>query len=97
MNTTLHALLAIAVSILPLCLLAWRDPKRLGDLHRRGDALGVPARRGLGIVALLPGIVLGVIGQWPAFLIWLGAVAAQGWLLALALSPKPSASTRATR
>ena len=93
MTTTLYALFAIIVSVLPLMLLAWRDPKRLGGLRRRSEALGPAARRGLAVVVLLPGVALGVIGQWPAFLIWLGAISAAGWLLAQMLGAEADPQT----
>ncbi|MFP5305511.1 MAG: hypothetical protein ACLGI7_06760 [Gammaproteobacteria bacterium] len=83
MSTAAYASIAVALSAAPLVRLALRDPKRLRSL--RIPAAG--ARRGpravLAALCLMPGAVLGALGQWPAFLIWLGALAAGGWLLVL--------------
>ncbi|WP_293397271.1 hypothetical protein [Nevskia sp.] len=80
--TAIAASLALIASLLPLLLIARRDPKRLRGLaathlapHGRGP------RRTLTLFVLLPGAVLIGFGDWPAFLIWLGALTASGWLL----------------
>jgi protein-S-isoprenylcysteine O-methyltransferase Ste14 len=91
MTTYAWAVIAIAVSLLPLIVLALRDPKRLRS--RRSAQRGALAneRRTLSIVVLVPGVVLGVLGEWPAFLIWLGSASAAGWLLVLWLARERTA------
>jgi hypothetical protein len=94
MTTAIWSILAIAISLSALLPLALRDPKRLRSAVRLGaapqDALGVTRRRRLGWVSVTPGLLLALAGQWPAFLIWLGAAAACGWALAQGLAPRPS-------
>lgn len=85
LSATLAALLPTAAL---LALLAWRDPKRL----RSGGAGPVrPLPRGprrlLGWLAPLPGLLLALMGLWPALLIWLGLSGSLGWALTQALAP----------
>jgi hypothetical protein len=80
MSNTLWALCALALSLLPLWRLARHDPKRLRSLRQPTSSPG-PDRKRLVVLLLLPGGVLAAIGQWPAFLIWLGSLTAGGWLL----------------
>ena len=94
MSATLTwAACAVAASALALASLALRDPKRLRAAARAGlkshGPLLLPQRRLLGAASLLPGAALASCGQWPAFLIWMGAAAAIGWALAQVLAPKP--------
>ncbi|MDM4771034.1 hypothetical protein [Solimonas sp. SE-A11] len=72
--------LASLVSLLLLLPIALRDPKRLRSLRRAAPKPGVE-RKLLGWGTLLPGVALVVMGQWPAFLVWLGVVTTVGWLL----------------
>jgi hypothetical protein len=73
--THAYAALALSISLLPLIALAARDPKRLRS--RRSARRGATAveRRVFAFASLAPGIALAAIGQWPAFLLWLGSVA----------------------
>lgn len=85
LSATLAALLPTAAL---LALLAWRDPKRL----RSGAAnqvrpLPPGPRRLLGWLAPLPGLLLALLGLWPALLIWLGLSGSLGWALTQALAP----------
>lgn len=81
--TLIWALSAVVVSAALLAPLALRDPKRLRSLRTtRRVAMGSTMRTALGYGSLLPGIATIAAGQWPAFLIWLGAVTAIGWSLA---------------
>lgn len=93
MTTLVWAACAVLASVLALAPLALRDPKRLRAARRLGSAthaaLPDTSRRVLRWAALLPGLVLGLAGQWPAFLIWLGGATAVGWALAQGLSPRP--------
>lgn len=88
---------AILASCVVLAPLAWRDPKRLRAALRLGQelrpALSRLQRRVLGWTGILPGLMLALAGQWPAFLIWLGAAAALGWALAQGLAPRPPSRT----
>jgi hypothetical protein len=86
---TVAALFAIAVSGVLLILLGARDPKRLRNSRHAapvaGTASPLPAavRHAFGWLSLAPGVVLGIIGEWWAFLIWLGAITAIGWTIAI--------------
>jgi len=86
MSTDLCSAIAIAVSLLPVLTLALRDPKRLRSRRSAQRTAAASERRVLAVLALVPGLVLATLGQWPAFLIWLGSVSAAGWLLVLWLS-----------
>jgi hypothetical protein len=90
---------AIAPSLAALVWLALRDPKRLRSM-RRHDKAATRARphpralrRLLTLVALLPGAALCIAGQWPAFLIWMGATISVGWLLVQILAPVSTRSS----
>ncbi len=93
MTTYSWATLALVVSLLPLILLALRDPKRLRSLRDRRAPSSSNARRAMTAVVLLPGLALCVIGEWPAFLIWLGGVTALGWLVVMWLARSPAAGS----
>lgn len=73
--------------------LARRDPKRLRAATRARSPVCTPLplllRRALGWACVLPGLLLILAGQWPAFLIWVGAATASGWALAQLLAPEP--------
>lgn len=89
MLTATAVTLALTASLLPLLLLAQRDPKRL-----RSQAVSASAPHGrrlrqvLASAVLLPGVVLMGLGYWPAFLIWLGGVTTGGWLLVQLLAAR---------
>lgn len=91
-TTLLWAGGALMASSCTLVLLALRDPKRLRAVAQRGLRAGVPwtpsARWFFAGATLTPGVLLMLVGQWPAFLIWFGATAAVGWALAQALAPR---------
>ncbi|AXQ29358.1 hypothetical protein D0B54_11930 [Solimonas sp. K1W22B-7] len=80
MSTYALAAIASLASLLLVLPIALRDPKRLRSLRRPVPRAGAE-RRVLGWGTLLPGLGLALAGQWPAFLIWLGAVTTLGWLL----------------
>lgn len=85
--TLIWALGAIGASAALLTPLALRDPKRLRSLRATPRvAMASTMRTVLGYGSLLPGIATIAAGQWPAFLIWLGAVTAVGWSLAQGLA-----------
>jgi hypothetical protein len=73
------SLASFALSGALLMLLGLRDPKRLRNSRTRATPLPVATRRMLAYAALIPGVVLIGIGQWWAFLIWLGATCIAGW------------------
>lgn len=89
MTTYTWAALTLAISLLPLILIALRDPKRLRSLRDKRAPSSSSTRRALTAVVVLPGLALCVIGQWPAFLIWLGSVTALGWIFVLWLARAP--------
>ncbi len=82
-------LLAALLSVIPLWLLAGRDPKRLRALRKR-DARphGRNVRLGLFVATLLPGLGLALGASAAAFLIWFGAVMVSGWLVAEVRAPR---------
>lgn len=86
MTTDACSAISIAVSLLPLLVLALRDPKRLRSRRSAQRGAATRERRALATTSLVPGVVLALMGEWPAFLIWLGSVAAVGWLLVLWLA-----------
>jgi len=73
---------ALAVSIAIIALLWHGDPKRRRTVGLRDRADGTAKRRALAAVALVPGLVLAVLGDSAAFLVWFGACAIAGWLVA---------------
>ena len=87
--TALALIPALIASLLPLLLLALRDPKRL----RAGAIARSPhtrrTRQALAAAALLPGAALIALGLWPALLIWLGAITVLGWLVVQSLAARP--------
>ena len=93
MTTTVCSLLAVMASLVLLAPLAMRDPKRLRAAIKLGGAARAPMpdaqRKMLGWASLVPGVLLALVGEWPAFLIWLGAATATGWALAQGLAPRP--------
>lgn len=81
MITPLLTLLAIAVSAVGVAHLTAVDPKRRRAF--RLDAPSKPGRTGLAWAALyIPGLVLLVMDQWAAFLMWLGGAPLVGWGIA---------------
>lgn len=86
---------AVIVSATIVLLIAYRDPKRLraaaSGRAARGrkplQALAPASRRLLAAALLLPGVLLALAGESAAFMIWLGAVTALGWVAAQLLAP----------
>ena len=90
----LPSLLSIAVSATLIALLGRRDPKRLRSQHRvlgRTSLQRMPrgVRRFLGWLVLAPGVVLIFLGEWWAFLVWLGALCVAGWMASVMLAIHP--------
>jgi hypothetical protein len=84
--THTYAALTLTLSLLPLIALALRDPKRLRSRRSARRGASRAERRVFAMASLVPGVLLAAVGQWPAFLIWLGGIAIAGWLLALSLA-----------
>lgn len=77
------------VSGVCIALLAAVDPKRRGIRSAR------PGLRRLLLVAmLLPGLALGITGRWSDFLIWIGAAAIIGWVIAALVNLRRNPSGR---
>ncbi len=56
---------------------------RANDARAASSPLPSAVRQALGWLSLAPGIALAVLGQWWAFLVWLGAITAIGWTIAI--------------
>lgn len=67
------------VSAIAIALLAKIDPKRRG---RPRQQTGL--RRALSLAIFVPGLMLGLIGRWSDFFVWIGAAALLGWAIAAA-------------
>jgi hypothetical protein len=95
----LVGVLAVLASSILLMILGASDPKRVRTLRRSkssgGLVLPTRVRRALGWLTLVPGGVLGVIGEWWAFVIWLGIIPAIGWTLAQVLARAADSSSPA--
>lgn len=79
----LPTLIAIACSAILIILLCANDPKRRRSAGL-ADALQTSAiRRSFAALACLPGVVLALMGDAAAFLMWLGACASLGWFVTL--------------
>jgi hypothetical protein len=81
MSATSLGFLATLMSTICLVVLAAFDPRRAPE---RAGAKGL--RRLATALAILPGVLLVAIGEWAAFLIWLGAIAVLGWIIAAVFS-----------
>lgn len=79
-------LVASLFSAALLVLLCIGDPKRRRSARMPGKAHGTTARRLLVIASLLPGTGYALGGDAANFLLWLGAYAVVGWLVALSFS-----------
>lgn len=77
-------MLAAAITCsLAMLLLLWRgDPKRRRVSGLRGGGQSLAIRRLLVLGTLLPGTALALHGDASAFLVWFGACAIGGWLIA---------------
>lgn len=73
---------AVAISLAIIALLWHGDPKRRRTIGLRDKVDGTVKRRSLAAIALLPGLVLALLGDSAAFLVWFGACAIAGWLVA---------------
>jgi hypothetical protein len=76
---------AILLSAALIGVLARRDPKRLRNIEVADAAfppspLSAQMRSLLGWLVFAPGVVLMVLGEWWAFLVWLGALCVLGWV-----------------
>ena len=75
-------IIAIAFS-LAMLVLQWRgDPKRRRVSGLPGAEQAAIVRRALLLATLLPGTILALRGDASAFLVWFGACAIGGWLIA---------------
>jgi len=91
------SVIAVLISAILLAILGRHDPKRLRNRSREvATGMSTPGltrgmRRLLGWLVLVPGVVLTVIDQWWAFLIWMGACCALGWVTTHLLSSAATA------
>jgi hypothetical protein len=96
-------LLAIVFSAALLILIGVRDPKRLRSARHgaRNTVAAAPLsaamRHLFGWLSLAPGVALAAIGQWWGFLIWLGAITAIGWTIAITAGYAASAAAPQSR
>lgn len=79
-------LLATGLSVPCIVGLCLGDPKRMRTSGLTGMAASVRMRIAVTLIALSPGIVLALMGDAPAFLVWLGACALAGWVTTIWLS-----------
>jgi hypothetical protein len=86
------ATLAILFSAALVWVLGQRDPKRLRNITTAAASnparLSRGLRRLLGWMTLVPGLVLMLLGQWWAFLVWLGALCVLGWITSQRLAAR---------
>jgi hypothetical protein len=80
--TNLLLLAAISTSIALIVWLWHGDSKRRRVARLPAVGASANARRFMVIAALLPGIILAILGDIAAFLIWLGSCTIGGWLVA---------------
>lgn len=73
---------AVAISLAIIALLWHGDPKRRRTIGLRDQADSTAKRRVLAAIALGPGLGLALLGDSAAFLVWFGACAIAGWLVA---------------
>lgn len=93
-DTAIAIVVSLVVSLSPLWWLARHDPKRLRSIRMHQlKPHGRSTRRFYSVIVLLPGIVLIACGDWPAFLIWMGALIASGWLLVQLLAAQATAAS----
>ena len=89
--TAIAVVISLIISFAPLVLLARHDPKRLRTIRKKILKPHVRrTRQFYGAIVFLPGVVLIAQGQWPAFLIWFGALFVSGWLLVQVLAGQSS-------
>lgn len=80
----MNDLLLVAAIATSSALIVWLwlgDPKRRRVARLPAVSAGGNFRRGVAVAALLPGVVLAVLGDSAAFLVWLGSCAIGGWLV----------------
>jgi hypothetical protein len=85
------ATVALLISAALVWVLGQRDPKRLRNVASAAashDPLPRGLRRVLGWMTLAPGLVLMFLGQWWAFLAWLGALCIVGWIASQRLAAR---------
>ncbi|SEQ19796.1 hypothetical protein SAMN04488038_104254 [Solimonas aquatica] len=80
MSSAQLTLLCLLPSLVVLWLLASQDPKRRRSLRLPQRQPRLPRTPGVALL-LLPGLLLGGFGQWPALLMWMGLTLSLGWLL----------------
>lgn len=80
---TALTLAAIVFSTIIIILLCSGDPKRRRSARLDGAGQSTGTRRLLVALLCLPGLGFALIGDAAAFLMWLGACAAIGWLVAM--------------
>jgi hypothetical protein len=83
MSAAATAAICTLVSLLGTIGLAASDPKRL---RRRAVTPPRFARTGLALLTLAPGVWLGATFQGVGFLLWIGASAVLGWIVAAVAS-----------
>lgn len=82
MSATLLGGLSACITLLAIVVLAAQDKKRLGSARSIEEKRRSPSILVL-LFALVPGVAFIVFGEWVSFLIWIGASAVLGWLVAL--------------
>lgn len=97
LSLLLLVVLGAVPSLVLLLMLGSRDPKRLRNLPRNARESVTPwppaRRRLIGALAILPGLLMMLTGEWAAFLIWLGLCLCSGWLWVHRLAPPAIGAT----
>lgn len=88
--TIFLALFALVLSAIPIVALCIGDPKRRRTVGRKEGAMPSDRRRLLLAIACAPGLACALLGDAPAFLIWLGGCVLIGWTLAARFPAHPS-------
>lgn len=82
------ALIALALSVIPILALCAGDPKRRRTVGDSDGGMATGRRRLLAAIACVPGFACALLGDAAAFLMWLGGCALVGWACAAFFRPR---------
>jgi hypothetical protein len=87
MTTIVIAITGLALSAAAIYALCLGDPKRRRASGQGGGATS-RVRTLLVVIACVPGLVCGLLGDSAALMLWLGGAALLGWLAAASLGER---------